>query len=416
MADVFAVERDTAVPEADRFGDHPHPREVLWYGGDPAAEKALLDAYRGGRLHHAWLLTGPEGVGKATLAYRFARFLLANPDPATETVRAALDLSVPAANAMVGQVARQSHPDLAVIRRKSTDGKVLRAEIAVDDVRDGLSIFRTTAGAGGWRIVIIDAADDLNRSSANALLKMLEEPPRQAVFMLIAHRPGALLPTIRSRCRVLRLGSLSEATVAEGLRRLVDAPPDMAAEAAAVADGSLRTALAALDPALRAVRADLEKLLADPARIDGRAAMALAEKTTGKAKTEAFEAVLEVLETHLRGRVAASTEGDRRILAAFAELWEKLRRSGRDVETYNLDRRPSSSRSCRTSRRSNGARAPECSIDRKTILRWRRSRNSTSRRRSTTRTAGPISAMPTRRSAPTRSRASSASTDTTSSS
>ncbi len=341
MADVFPVERDTSALEADRLGDHPHPREVLWFGGERATEQALLDAYRGGRLHHAWLLTGPEGVGKATLAYRFARFLLANPDPSSTNVLEARDLAVPERHPVVGQVARLSHPDLAVIRRQPTkDGKSLKGDIAVEDVRDGLALFRTTAGAGGWRVVVIDAADDLNRSSANALLKMLEEPPQRAVFLMIAHRPGALLPTIRSRCRVLRLGPLPESTVADGLVRLADAAPDVAAAAAAKAEGSLRQAFAALDPALRAVRGDLEKLLADPARIDGKAAMALAEKTVGKAKAETFEAVLEALETHLRQRVAASAGGDRRILAAFAELWEKLRRSARDVETYNLDRRP----------------------------------------------------------------------------
>ena len=341
MSDVVTLDRDSSVLEADRLGDQPHPREVLWYGGDPGPEHALLNAYRSGRLHHAWLITGPEGVGKATLAYRFARFLLAYPDPAATAVREARDLSVPSAHPVVGQVARMSHPDLAVIRRQPTkDGKSLKGDIAVEDVRDGLAIFRTTSGAGGWRVVIIDAADDLNRSSANALLKMLEEPPQRAIFLMIAHRPGALLPTIRSRCRVLRLGPLDESTVADGLRRLADAPPDVAIAAASQAEGSLRQAMAALDPGLRAVRGDLDKLLSNPAKIDGKAAMALADKTAGKAKADVFEAVLEALETHLRGRIAASADGDRRILAAWAELWEKLRRSARDVETYNLDRRP----------------------------------------------------------------------------
>jgi len=340
---VVPIERDASVLEADRFGDHPHPREVLWYGGDLGPERILLDAYAQGRLHHAWLLTGPEGVGKATLAYRFARFLLAHPDPSAAVVREARDLAVPADHPVVGQVARLSHPDLAVIRRvASKDGKSLKAEIAVEDVRDGLSIFRVTAGAGGWRVVIVDAADDLNRSSANALLKMLEEPPERAIFLLIAHRPGALLPTIRSRCRVLRLTPLTREAVAEGLARIADAPPEAIDAAAGEAGGTMRAALAALDPTLRAARADLQKILADPERFDGRAAMALADKAAGKAKTETFEALIGAIETHLRRRVADQAEagGEARILAAWAELWEKLRRSARDVETYNLDRRP----------------------------------------------------------------------------
>ncbi len=190
MIDVFPVERDASALEADRLGDHPHPREVLWFGGD--RRRSLRCSTLSRRAAASRLAAdGPEGVGKATLAYRFARFLLANPDPSSQAVQEARDLSVPERHPVVGQVARQSHPDLSVIRRQPTkDGKSLKGDIAVEDVRDGLALFRTTAGAGGWRVVVIDAADDLNRSSANALLKMLEEPPQRAVFLMIAHRPA----------------------------------------------------------------------------------------------------------------------------------------------------------------------------------------------------------------------------------
>jgi DNA polymerase III subunit delta' len=343
MVDFINIDRDDNGLEADRFGTHPHPRELLWYGGNAEHERVLLDAYRSGKLHHAWLLTGPEGVGKATLAYRFARFLLANPDPDTAAVQNGRNLSIPADHPVAGQVARQSHPDLAVIRRGLTkDGKSLRGEIAVDDVRDGLSIFRVTAGAGGWRVVIVDAADDLNRASANALLKMLEEPPARAVFMLIAHRPGSLLPTIRSRCRVLRVPALEESAVRQGLSKLTDAPDDAIATAAKAAGGSLRQGLALLDPASGAIRRDTQKLLADPARTDGKAAMALFDKTTGKAGEANFGIIIEMIEVHLRAGVhdGVSSQAASATLAARAELWEKLRKSARDVETYNLDRRP----------------------------------------------------------------------------
>jgi DNA polymerase-3 subunit delta' len=342
LADVLSIDRDGA-SEADRLAEYPHPRETLWLVGHKTQERALLEAFREGRLHHAWLLAGPEGIGKAVLAYRFARFLLAHPDAASPAVQGAVDLMVPAEHPVAGQVARLSHPDLAVIRRGlAKDGKSLRTEIAVDDVRDGLAVFRVTSGTGGWRVVIVDAADDLNRSSANALLKMLEEPPARAVFLLIAQRPGALLPTIRSRCRMLRFEALDEALVREGLVRIGGAEPAAAEVAARSAHGSLRQGLKDLDPAVLAVRADLERIVAGLSRPDGRAAMALADKTQGKARIETFEAVVAAIEDHLRRRVRAGAEagGEGRLLAAQAELWEKLRRSARDVETYNLDRRP----------------------------------------------------------------------------
>ncbi len=343
MADFVAVERDDTGLEADRFQNFPHPREMLWFGGDSSAEQVLLDACRSGKLHHAWLLTGPEGIGKATLAYRFARFLLAYPDLTSPKVRTARDLSVPTDHPVTGQVARQSHPDLAVIRRGLTkDGKSLRTEIAVDDVRDGLSIFRVTSGTGGWRIIIVDAADDLNRSSANALLKMLEEPPARAVFLLIAHRPGALLPTIRSRCRTMRLAALDEASVVDGLSRLSDASEVAINSAAQAADGSLRTGLALLDSGASLIRREAGKLLADLRQQDQKAAMALFDKATGKAGAANFGMILDIVEKHLRASIhdGITTKAHSATLAARAELWEKLRRSARDVETYNLDRRP----------------------------------------------------------------------------
>jgi DNA polymerase III subunit delta' len=343
VPDFIEIENDVTELQADRFGDFPHPRQMLWFGGDRAAEQLLLDASRSGKLHHAWLLTGPEGIGKATLAYRFARFLLANPDLTSPAVQSARDLGLSAEHPVVGQVARQSHPDLAVIRRGLTkDGKSLRGEIAVDDVRDGLSIFRVTSGTGGWRIIIVDAADDLNRSSANALLKMLEEPPVRAVFLLIAHRPGALLPTIRSRCRVLRVAALDQGAIADGLSRLTDASQEAIHAAAQAAAGSLREGLALLDPAGGSIRRETDKLLADPRQQDPKAAMALFDKTTGKAGEANFGIILDRVESHLRQAIqdGVAAKAASATLAARAELWEKLRKSARDVETYNLDRRP----------------------------------------------------------------------------
>jgi DNA polymerase III subunit delta' len=350
MADFLDFDRSDLESESDRFGTFPHPREMLWYGGSRDAEISLLDAHRSGRLHHAWLLTGPLGVGKATLAYRFARFLLAHPDPASPAVQGASSLFVSADHPVAGQVARLSHQDLSVVRRGLTkDRKSLRTEIGVDEVRDALAVFRTTAGAGGWRIVIVDAADDLNRSSANALLKMLEEPPERSVFILVAHRPGQLLPTIRSRCRVLRVPALTQSIVFDGIRRITGVDDSIALEAANQAEGSLRQALDLIEPTGAAFRRDLDKILGNVTEASTKTLMQLVDKTTGKAGLNMFEIVLDSIERHLRTGLHASRDDvDGQIqpsrakatLAARAELWEKLRRSARDVDAYNLDRRP----------------------------------------------------------------------------
>ncbi len=355
MTDFFNFERDDLELEADRFGNFPHPREMLWYGGSSNAEMNLLDAHRAGRLHHAWLLTGPEGIGKATLAYRFARFLLAHPDPASAIVQSATSLFVGAEHPVSGQVARLSHQDLSVVRRGLTkDRKSLRTEISVDEVRDALSVFRTTAGAGGWRIVIVDAADDLNRSSANALLKMLEEPPARSIFILVAHRPGQLLPTIRSRCRTLRIPALTQIMVQEGIKRITGVDEASAVEAAAQSEGSMRQALDLMEPTGAAFRRDLGKILDDITHAGTKSLMQLVDKTTGKAGLAMFRIVVDGIERHLRTGLQAlrdqpganiqATRGKatrgKATLAARAELWEKLRRSARDVDDYNLDRRP----------------------------------------------------------------------------
>ena len=180
------------------------PRQTSVLFGHDEAERALLETYRSGRLHHAWLISGPAGIGKATLAYRMARFVLAHPDPRASTVQAAKSLAVAADHAVTRRMAAQTHGDLLVIERTVNEktGK-LRQDIQVDDVRRMVGFFGSTAGEGGWRVAIVDAVDELNDQGANALLKMLEEPPRRALLLLVSHSAARVLPTIRSRCRLL---------------------------------------------------------------------------------------------------------------------------------------------------------------------------------------------------------------------
>ncbi|MCE9523898.1 MAG: DNA polymerase III subunit delta', partial [Alphaproteobacteria bacterium] len=201
------------VPESDRIGALPHPRERLELFGHSGAAQSLASAARSGRLHHAWIIAGPKGVGKATLAWRFARALLAHgaekcPD----------DLGVDATHPMHRLVASLAHPDLMLLRRPwDTERKRARTVITVDEVRRLPAFFSQYASYDGPRIAIVDAADDMNTQAQNALLKILEEPPARALLLLVAHAPGGLLPTTRSRCRMLHLRALD----AEPMRQAV---------------------------------------------------------------------------------------------------------------------------------------------------------------------------------------------------
>ncbi len=198
----------------------PEPRANPILLGHEPAEAMLADAIRGGRVHHAWLITGPEGIGKATLAYRFARRLLKGSSEE--------GLAVDPADPVFRRVAAGAHADLHTVQRSiNPQTKRLRSEIGVDDVREAAEFLRLTAAEGGWRVVVFDRADELNRNAANALLKILEEPPARAILLLVCAAPGRVPPTVRSRCRRLRLASLSETTMQVLLARyLPDAPAE----------------------------------------------------------------------------------------------------------------------------------------------------------------------------------------------
>lgn len=334
-----------ATPESDRREGCPHPRETGTLVGHGEAEQDMLAAYRSGRMHHAWLISGPEGIGKATLAYRLARFALAHADPASAEVANAKSLAVAPDDPAARQVARLSHPDLIVLRRGwNADRKAFFGEIRVDDVRRAVSFFGSTAGAGGWRIAIVDLADDLNGAAANALLKALEEPPPRAMFLLLSATPRALPAPVRSRCRSLRLSPLTAVETLEVLADLPEVAGEHEAEdlasAAELAEGSVVRALSLLASDGAALRRLVSGLLDRLPAVDVKAAHALAEDLAKRGGEERFALFVQLVGDWLHARATAGAAVREPRLARVAELWEKTARSARDIEVFNLDRRP----------------------------------------------------------------------------
>jgi DNA polymerase-3 subunit delta' len=338
------IEAD-GLPEADRRDGCPHPRETETLFGHRAAEQALLQAFRSGRMHHAWLIAGAEGIGKATLAYRMARFALCFPDPASAEAQDASDLSTPRDHPAARRVARLSHPDLLVLRRGwNADRKTHFADIRVDDVRRVNGFFGSTAGEGGWRIAIVDAADDLNGASANALLKILEEPPPRAIFLLVSAVPRLLPAPVRSRCRTLALQPLGAADVRAALAGLPEIAEDHDGEAldaaAAHAEGSVARALSLLASDGASLRSTVAGLLDRLPSIDVKNAHALAEDLARRGAEERFTLFVGLVGDWLHARVTAGAAVREPRLARVAEVWEKTARAAREVEIFNLDRRP----------------------------------------------------------------------------
>ena len=336
----------------DRIEGWPAPEEQPDWFGDPGPERALLDAYRSGRMHHAWMIGGLKGVGKATLAYRFARFVLAHPDPGAPEVAAATDLSVPAGHPAFRKVANRAHPNLLVLERPwDEQNKRFKTVVAVDEVRKTVSFFGSTGGEDNWRIAVVDPADDMNDASANALLKVLEEPPRRSLFLLVTHAPGRALATIRSRCRRLDVPPLSPAAIAAAIRAHggEDAADEDLDLAARLAEGSLRRAVLLIEGGGIETYRDLTKLLARLPDLDVGAMHAFADKVSGRGAEDAWIGFNDMLSAWLNRRVRGENEPETTSpvapaalvapLERWAEVWENLRRSTELSDELNLDRK-----------------------------------------------------------------------------
>jgi DNA polymerase-3 subunit delta' len=337
----------------------PAPRANAELLGHEAAERTLLRAFGSGRLPHAWLITGPRGIGKATLAYRFARFALAGGGAPDLFDDAPQSLIVDPASETFEWVASGGHPDLRVVERGVNEktGKP-RTEIVVDDVRAANNFLHMTSAEGGWRVVVVDPADDLNPSASNALLKALEEPPPSALVLLTSHAPGGLLPTIRSRCCHLSLGPLSEDLVLALLAR--HAPELEAADRAALArlaEGSIGRALdLAAGGGLELYR-EMIGLLSDLPKIDVPRLHAFGDHLARERDGSTFRTGMELLVWWLARLVRGAAEGrlppevvpgeapmmarllEGRGLAQWLGLWEKIARLFAGAEGAHLERK-----------------------------------------------------------------------------
>ncbi|WP_377189770.1 DNA polymerase III subunit delta' [Ruegeria meonggei] len=290
-------------PSPDQAPGAPHPRETRQLFGQAAAEQAFLSAYTSERLHHGWLLTGPRGVGKATLAWRIARFLLATPPaeedglfgapPPPETLAIAPDHPV------THRIQAGAEPGLAAITRSVNDQGRLRGEIVVDDIRKLGKFFGLSSADGGRRVVIVDSADEMNVSAANALLKMLEEPPARTTLLLVSHQPSRLLPTIRSRCRILRLSPLGAEDMQTALAQTGAELPGRAEHLAALAAGSVGDAVRLINLGGLEIYAELISILGTLPRMDRQRALALAEAAAQRGAAERFELLLTLIDVAL---------------------------------------------------------------------------------------------------------------------
>ena len=321
--------------DSDRVEGFAHPRETFALLGQDVALARASRALRAGRPPSAWLITGAPGIGKATIAYRIARYLLAY----GATDAGPEDLGVPQDNVAARQVAARSHPGLLVLKRaiNPKTGKLMTV-LSVDEIRRLADFFGMTSGAGGWRVAIVDTADDMNDNAANALLKMLEEPPSNAMQLLLSNTPGRLLPTIRSRCQRLDLRPLDDATLEKALAHYL---PDMTtgerASLARLSGGSIGAALTLATGDGGTLAAEADRLIDQAREPDLLALLALGDKLFRiQDGLEQFgDFLVESLSARIRARAASGAGG----LERWVSLRERIAQGFGRATGLNLEPR-----------------------------------------------------------------------------
>lgn len=305
----------------------PLPEQRQAAAGHDAVRHAVLSQLAERRLPGAIMLHGPQGIGKATLAFELAAaILVATGDETPLRVHE--------------QVAALSHPNLWVLRRRAKDAKSYYSVIRVEDVREVRDALHHTRGRAGQRIAILDSIDDCNPNAANALLKTLEEPPADTTFLLISHRPGQLLPTIRSRCHNLALRPLPDQTVATIVS---DSLPKLDAEdlkrAVGLAGGRPRRAFETVALGEASPVGALVLWLQQPAAMPVLAHLQLADSIGASPQGPDMSFAREILADWMAAemRAAATDFADRRRLASATELWDKANALLNEADSVNLD-------------------------------------------------------------------------------
>lgn len=349
MSQADAIEE---LPDID--GDFP-PRLTRALVGHERPMEEFLSAARGARMPHAWLLCGPQGVGKASFAYLAARAVLSHDRPS------AIAALSPAQDSEAGRLMETAvHPDLYVLKRSYNEktGK-FRNDISIEQTVEMKMSFGLTSARGGWRVAIIDAIEEMNKNSVNALLKLIEEPPEKCLFLIVCHHPGRVLDTIRSRCRQLHFNALDETALQEIVAGKLDAvDPNEAAAAAFLADGSAGRALALSENGGFELYREMVGVMETLPQLDVERLHGLAGRFGARAAPESFSLFCYLLAGWLhRYARALSTgqvfqpvfEGEAELAARLmagqlplepaVSLWEKLQQQARSVEALNLDKK-----------------------------------------------------------------------------
>ncbi|MBZ4021949.1 DNA polymerase III subunit delta' [Rhodobacter sp. TJ_12] len=351
----------TDFPDPTQVEGAPHPRQTLHLYGQGHAEQAFLEAFNSGRLHHAWMLTGPRGVGKATLAWRIARFLLTQPldegGGLFGTPEPPHSLDADPENPVCRRILAEAEPRVFHLKRGLNDKKTaLSDEIRVEEVRKLTAFLHLSAADGGRRVVVVDAADEFTTGGANALLKLLEEPPPLVTFLLVTHQPARLLPTIRSRCRELRLTTLAPEDLALALTAAEADAGDETLALSALAGGSVGEAIRLLNLEGLESYAILVELFSTLPRLDRIKAWALAEGAAGKTNAARFDLILRLMDLFLSRLARAgltgppepeAAKGEAQLMARlspngatalkWAELHQDLGARARHGKAVNLD-------------------------------------------------------------------------------